>query len=101
MNGRKSMTPEEQLLDYRRTVASIYARVRDPRVDGEVRCQQFRRERDNLFCSHPQSALSDEQKSAFTVLRYYPSYPAYRFELPVEPLPEATIVETELQQDGR
>src|SRR5579859_7496635 len=94
------MTPEEQLLDFRQTVAAMYARVRDPQEDIAARSERFRRERDELFCTHPQSALSDEQKATFTRLPYYPYDPALRFELPVEPLAEPTIVETELQDDG-
>jgi len=94
------MTPEEQLLDYRRVVAAMYARVRDPRIDAVERCRQFRRERDELFCTHPQSALSVDQQTSFGGLHYYPYDPAYRFLLSVEPITEPTKVEIALKRDG-
>ena len=94
------MTPEEQLLDYRRVVAGMYARVRDHRMAAAARCEQFRRERDELFCTHPQSALSTEQQTGFSGLRYYPYDPAYRFVLPVEPDTAPTNVEIALKHDG-
>jgi hypothetical protein len=54
------MTNEEALLDYRRSVAALYARVRQAGLDAAEHCQRFRQERDVLFRSHPQSALSSE-----------------------------------------
>ncbi len=64
------MTPEEQLLDYRRTVAGIYERVRTSPLDRAARCKQFRHERDTLFGEHVQSALSPEQQAGFKGLAY-------------------------------
>src|SRR5262245_10221521 len=83
--GGSPMTDEEALLDYRRSVAAMYARVRQPGSDGAETCQRFRQERDALFRSHPQSALSNEQKAVFHELRYYDYNPAWRFLLPVDP----------------
>jgi len=88
------------LLDYRRSVSAIYASVRDSRSDNLARLQQFRAARDELFCTHPQSALSSEQKAAFSGLHYYPYNPAYRFVLPVEPDPDPTTFDVHLKYDG-
>ncbi len=93
-------TAEEQLLDYRRTVAGMYSRVRTSPLDFTARCQQFRQDRDTLFTTHAQSALSDEQKTRFRGLRYYPYDPAFRFVLPVQRDPMPEIVQIELTEDG-
>lgn len=94
------MTDEEALLDYRRSVAALYARVRQPGSDAAESCQRFRQERDALFRSHPQSALSNEQKAAFHGLRYYDYNPALRFLLPVDPTVASEVLEVELDHDG-
>ena len=94
------MTPEEQLLDYRRSVAAIYASVRSSHADNLTRWQQFREARDALFCTHPQSALSLEQKAVFSGLHYYPYNPDWRFVLPVEPDPEPATFDVHLKYDG-
>jgi uncharacterized protein (DUF1684 family) len=95
------MTEYESLLDYRRAVAALYARVRQSDLSPAERCAQFRRERDELFRTHPQSALSEEQKAGFAGLHYFPYDPAYRFVLAVDPDVEPAITEIDLQDDGR
>src|SRR5262245_10809246 len=94
------MTDEEALLDYRRSVAALYAHVRQPGSDAAEHCQRFRHERDALFRSHPQSALSNEQKAVFRGLRYYDYNPAFRFLLPVHPAAASEVREVELEHDG-
>jgi uncharacterized protein (DUF1684 family) len=94
------MTDEEALLDYRRSVAALYARVRQPGLDAAENCQWFRQERDALFRSHPQSALSSAQKRDFQGLRYYEHDPAFRFLLPIEPDVAPEALEVELEHDG-
>lgn len=89
-----------QLADYRRLVFEIYARVRDPHMAPEASWQRFRSEQDQLFKTHPQTALTAEQVVKFTALRYYPYDPAYRFILPVEPLKDQKAVRINLQDDG-
>ncbi len=91
----------EELIDYRRVVADIYGRLRQSELSQVERCRQFRRERDSLFKNHPQSALSIEQKSNFTGLRYYPYNPAWRFLLPVDTQAESEIFEIELSADEK
>src|SRR5258708_40057513 len=94
------LTPEEKFLDYRRCVAAIYADVRNSESDNVATWQRFRQERDELFCTHPQSALSPEQQSSFSGLPYFDYDPAFRFILPVEPTPEASILDMPLEHDG-
>jgi uncharacterized protein len=94
------MTDEEALLDYRRSVAALYARVRQLGLDAAESCQRFRQERDALFRSHPQSALSNKQKADFQGLRYYDCNPAFRFLLPIDPDVAPEVLEVELEHDG-
>jgi uncharacterized protein (DUF1684 family) len=94
------MTSHEALLDYRRAVAALYADVRQGQGDAAARCQAFRRERDQLFRTHPQSALSETQRAGFHGLRYYDYNPAWCLLLPLDPNVEPTVLEVELQADG-
>ena len=53
----------------------------------------FRAAKDRFFKQHPQSPLTDEQRSSFQGLRYFPEQPALRLALAVEPSSdEATLV---------
>lgn len=96
-----SLSHFEELADYRRAVADMYSRLRRSELSQADRCLQFRRERNWLFKNHPQSALSAEQKSSFTGLRYYPYNPAWRFLLPVDTGVEPEIFEIDLSADGK
>jgi uncharacterized protein len=66
------------LLDYRRRVFEIYRQVRELGTDSPQAQAIFRRQRDNLFAEHSQSALDAEQKKSFRGLNYYDYNPAYR-----------------------
>ena len=90
----------EELMDYRRAVAGIYAHVRDPEPDTKTRWRRFREERDRLFAEHPQSPLEDEEKEHFAGLDYYEYDAALRYALPVEYNVEPGNIEIELQDDG-
>ncbi len=69
------------LYDYRTRVAATY-RVRNRAItageDPELVCKSFRAARDELFATHPQSALDEEQRAHFGGLRYFPYNPAAR-----------------------
>jgi uncharacterized protein (DUF1684 family) len=68
-----------ELLDYRRRVHLIYARVRQmAQRDPLAAHAHWRAERDKLFGEHPQSALG-LRRSAFRGLRYAPYDPSLRF----------------------
>ena len=76
------------LYDYRRRVGSIY-RSRNNSImaneDAETVWQHFRKGRDELFASHPQSALDIEQRRSFKTLPYFPYNPTMRFVVGVVP----------------
>jgi hypothetical protein len=78
----------------------MYADIRQSTLAPAQTCQQFRQERDDLFRTHPQSALSNEQKAGFTGLNYYPYDPALRFILPIDSNVEPAILDIPLQEDG-
>ncbi len=88
------------LLDYRRRVAASYAELRAGSDDIREGCRRFRVQRDELFRTHPQSALSPEQRAHFTGLRYYAYDASYRFVLPLVPVADETVYEVELRDDG-
>ncbi len=90
----------EELTDYRRRVAVSYARVRDESQPPETRWRQFRAERDELFRSHPQSALSAEQKAVFGGLPCFDYDPAWRLLLELDTTVEPASWENELPEDG-
>ncbi|MCC6616356.1 MAG: DUF1684 domain-containing protein [Anaerolineae bacterium] len=56
----------------------------------------YRREKDQFFKSHPQSPLTDAQRTLFNGLRYYDPNPALDLVLTVEPFAEQDdiLVET-------
>ena len=70
------------LYDYRNHVSAFY-RQRNSALraneDPQTVLAQFRQERDNVFATHPQSALNEEQKRTFIGLRYFPFNPNMRF----------------------
>jgi uncharacterized protein len=73
-----------ELTDWRRRVASLYARVRatpDPAAGHEV----WRAGRDELFRTHPQSALLAGDPLRASGLPYWPYDPALRFTVELEP----------------
>jgi uncharacterized protein (DUF1684 family) len=70
------------LADYRRRVAENYLA---PPLDGVTGWTEFRRRRDELFGTHPRSALDDEQRRLTPSLPYYPYRPAARVEAQYEP----------------
>src|ERR1700751_4283190 len=73
---------ELELTDYRRTVSELYAAVRaddDPKQAHEL----WRRGRDELFRSHPQSPLRPDDPMRTTGVPYWPYDPALRFDLPL------------------
>jgi uncharacterized protein len=66
------------LLDYRRRVFAMYSQIREQGTAAPASFALFRATRDDLFATHPQSALDTQQKSTFRGLRYYEYNPAYR-----------------------
>src|SRR5438445_7868320 len=60
------------LVDWRRRVGDLY------RTSGPNAVETFRKGRDELFRSHPQSPIEPEERNAFMGLKYFPYDPAYR-----------------------
>ena len=74
------------LVDWRRRVGDLY------RISGPDALAEFRRGRDQLFKTHPQSPIENEQRAAFTALRYFPLDPAYRVKARLEEGPGDELV---------
>src|SRR5580658_9208368 len=78
------MSTEFELVSWRRVVSELYAAVRaedDPQAGHEL----WRRGRDELFRTHPQSPLPPGDPLRATGLPYWPYDPALRWELPLLP----------------
>ena len=67
------------LVDWRRRVGDLY------RISGQDALTRFRKGRDELFRSHPQSPVEAEERASFAGLHYFPHDPAYRVEAHLEP----------------
>jgi len=78
------VSTELELASWRRLTNELYAAVRaedDPRRGHEL----WRRGRDDLFRSHPQSPLPPGDPLRDTGLPYWPYDPDLRFDLPLRP----------------
>lgn len=80
------------LLDWRRSVARMYADVRaTSATDSGGALDRFRAARDTLFRDHPETPLAGRDRAGFAGLAYWPHDPRLRFDVEVEPLPAARI----------
>jgi uncharacterized protein (DUF1684 family) len=77
---------ELTLMDWKRRILALYAEVRAAR-EPERAWQHWRGVRDELFRTHPQSPLTDGQRTQFGGLPYFDYDPALRFLGAVEPAP--------------
>ena len=66
------------LVDWRRRVGDLY------RLHGTESLDQFRRGRDELFMTHPQSPIEPDQRRSFEGLRYFAPNPALRVPAQLE-----------------
>lgn len=66
------------LLDYRRRIAEMYRGVRESGTGAPEAHARFRRVRDELFHTHPQSPLDAGQRAMFQGLAYFDYDPAFR-----------------------
>jgi uncharacterized protein len=71
--------PYLDLVDWRRRVGDLY------RISGPDALTQFRAARDELFRTHPSSAIEPQDKASFTGLHYFDEDPTYRVTARVEP----------------
>lgn len=98
------MIDELDLLDWKRTVFSLYAAVRalpEGASDAEraAAAATFRAGREALIAQHPQSPLDAAGRAAFRGLRHYPFDPAMRFVCAVEPAPGDELLELPASHD--
>jgi uncharacterized protein (DUF1684 family) len=75
---------ELELLDFKRRVHALYARVR-AEPDPARAFDLWVAERDDLFAHHPQSALPPERRAGFAGLSYFPHDPRGRVRADVVP----------------
>lgn len=67
------------LADWRRTVAEMYADMRQAPDGQQIQAwQHFRAARDELFRSHAVTPLNEKQQKVFDEIKYYPYNPAWR-----------------------
>lgn len=67
------------LVDWRRRVGDLY------RIDGPDALARFRRGRDELFRTHPQSPIELDDRPAFAGLHYFDADHTYRVNARLEP----------------
>jgi uncharacterized protein (DUF1684 family) len=67
------------LVDWRRRVGDLY------RISGPDALTRFRAGRDELFRTHPQSAIEADERASFKGLHYFEHDPAYRVNARFEP----------------
>ena len=68
----------------------MYARSREvARTNAKLAWQEYRKTRDQMFRSHPQSPLEMEKRAHFGGLEYFPYDPAWRCLVPVMPIDDS------------
>jgi uncharacterized protein (DUF1684 family) len=89
------------LLDWRRATAELYRAVRTESAEDPIGAlERFRRGRDHLFASHPESPLAPADRASFPGLAYWPYSPALRFEAQVVPAPPERLAASSLGGDS-
>jgi hypothetical protein len=86
--------PYLDLVDWRRRVGDLY------RIEGPDPLTRFRKGRDELFRTHPQSPIEPEERSAFEGLRYFDHDPAYRVPARVDAADGGELVIDTGGEDG-
>jgi uncharacterized protein len=88
------------LVDYRRRVHELYARVRRVGTSSPDAFADFVATRDALFARHPQSPVPAERRATFTGLAYHAYDVGLRFVAPLDlDVPRSTL-ELRLAADG-
>lgn len=94
------MSSRASVVDYRRRVHELYARVRRAGTGSPVAFADFVATRDALFARHPQSPLTEDRRAAFAGLSYHPYDPGLRFVVPLDVTVPRTTHEMRLADDG-
>lgn len=74
----------------------MYASVRQAPLGDEEALIRFRRERDRLFATHPESPLPPSARAGFSGLRYWPNDPSLRFDARLLPVPRSRLAAVSL-----
>ena len=74
-----ALSTDLELADWRRRVGDLY------RLNGTDALAAWRRGRDVLFATHPQSPIAPADRAAFRGLRYFEPDPRYRIRCRLEP----------------
>jgi uncharacterized protein len=82
------------LVDWRRSVGDLY------RTGGADPLTRFRRGRDDLFRTHPQSPIEPDERASFTGLHYFDADPAFRVRATLEPGDGSELVIDTGGEDG-
>ena|SRR5271157_1182146 len=89
---------ELELAQWRRQTAEMYAAARQTsETNPALAWEEYRKRRDQMFQSHPQSPLEGDARVRFNGLRYFPYDPAWRLRLRITPIgdqDEKSIIET-------
>ncbi|HEV2141729.1 MAG TPA: DUF1684 domain-containing protein [Candidatus Dormibacteraeota bacterium] len=82
------------LVDWRRRVGDLY------RISGPDALTRFRRGRDELFRTHPQSPIEPEDRATFAGLHYFDADSAFRVPAKLEPGDGSELVIETGGEDG-
>lgn len=82
------------LVDWRRRVGDLY------RISGPDALTRFRKGRDELFRTHPQSPIEPEDRPTFVGLHYFDADPTYRVQAKLEPGDGSELVIDTGGEDG-
>ena len=88
------------LVDYRRRVHELYARVRGAGTGSPAAFADFVATRDALFARHAQSPIPADRRPGFGGLAYHAYDPALRFVVPLDLEVTRTKLEVQLADDG-
>ena len=89
-----------ELADYRRRVAASYAEVRSS-TPSYATWMRWVGQRDALFREHPQSAIPDAKRDAFSGLSYFDYDPDLRITTRLEPIEGAPRADQNKRFGGR
>ena len=82
------------LVDWRRRVGDLF------RITGPDALTEFRRGRDGLFRTHPQSPIELDERDSFPGLRYFDPDPSFRVRARLEPGDGSELVIDTGGEDG-
>ena len=88
------------LAEWRRTIASLYADVRNGSAEPERAAERFRAARDRLFREHNDSPIPPVHRQRFRGASWFPYDAAWRIKGVVKPLADRRTFDIALASDG-